>query len=103
LGFHDSASVRAELAKTAPPIDYAASYDSLDIMEKVMRRFYLRGLIEEKMGAETDWKAADSALLGLPHGGASASPPSTQTSAPVLRGYFLVRTMLSASHARAAT
>jgi hypothetical protein len=57
------ASVRAELAKNAPPIDYAASYDSLDIMEKVMRRFYLRGLIEEKMGAETDWKAADSAFV----------------------------------------
>jgi hypothetical protein len=52
------ASVRAELAKNAPPIDYAAAYDSLDIMEKVMRRFYL--LIEEKMGVEADWKAADS-------------------------------------------
>jgi hypothetical protein len=41
------ASVRAELAKNAPPIDYAAAYDSLDIMEKVMRHFYLRALIEE--------------------------------------------------------
>jgi hypothetical protein len=57
------ASVRAELAKNAPPIDYAASYDSLDILEKVMRRFYLRGLIEEKMGVEADWKAADSAFV----------------------------------------
>jgi hypothetical protein len=56
-------SVRAELAKNAPPIDYAASYDSLDIMEKVMRRFYLRGLIEEKMGTEIDWKAADAAFV----------------------------------------
>ena len=28
-----------------------------------MRRFYLRGLIEEKMGVETDWKAADSAFV----------------------------------------
>jgi hypothetical protein len=28
-----------------------------------MRRFYLRGLIEEKMGAETDWKAADAAFV----------------------------------------
>ena len=44
-------------------IDYAANYDSLDIMEKVMRRFYLRGLIEEKMGVETDWKAADAAFV----------------------------------------
>jgi hypothetical protein len=57
------ASVRAELAKNAPPIDYAAAYDSLDILEKVMRRFYLRGLIEESMGIETDWKTADSAFV----------------------------------------
>jgi hypothetical protein len=28
-----------------------------------MRRFYLRGLIEEKMGVEADWKAADSAFV----------------------------------------
>jgi hypothetical protein len=56
-------SVRAGLAKNAPPIDFAASFDSLDIMEKVMRRFYLRGLIEEKMGTEIDWKAADSAFV----------------------------------------
>jgi hypothetical protein len=53
------AAARAELAK----IDYAAAYDSLDILEKVMRRFYLRGPIEEKMGAETDWKAADAAFV----------------------------------------
>ena len=57
------AAARAELAKNAPPIDYAASYDSLDILEKVMRRFYLRGLVEESMGIETDWKAADSAFV----------------------------------------
>jgi hypothetical protein len=55
--------VRAELAKNAPPIDYAATYDSLDVMEKVMRRFYLRGLVEESMGTETDWKMADSAFV----------------------------------------
>jgi hypothetical protein len=57
------AAARAELAKNAPAIDYAASYDSLDIMEKVMRHFYLRGLIEEKMGAEADWKAVDAAFV----------------------------------------
>ena len=28
-----------------------------------MRRFYLRGLVEESMGIETDWKAADSAFV----------------------------------------
>ena len=40
-------------------INLPIAFDNLDIMEKVMRRFYLRGLIEEKMGVETDWKAAD--------------------------------------------
>jgi hypothetical protein len=33
------------------------------VLEKVMRRFYLRGLIEESMGVEIDWKAADSAFV----------------------------------------
>jgi hypothetical protein len=57
------ASVRAELAKNAPPIDFSASFDSLDIMEKVMRHFYQRALIEEKMGAQTDWNAVDALML----------------------------------------
>jgi hypothetical protein len=48
------AAARAELAKNAPAIDYAASYDSLDVMEKDMRHFCLRALIEEKMG---NWNA----------------------------------------------
>ena len=33
------------------------------ITRQVMRRFYLRGLVEESMGTETDWKAADSAFV----------------------------------------
>lgn len=57
------AVARAELAKHAPPIDFTATYDSLDVLEKVMHRFYLRGLIEESMGIETDWKAANSAFV----------------------------------------
>jgi hypothetical protein len=32
-------------------------------MERVMRRFYVRGLIEESAGTGTDWKAADSAFV----------------------------------------
>jgi hypothetical protein len=56
------AAARAELAKNAPAIDYAASYDSLDI-EKVMRHFYVRALIEERMGSQTDWNAVDSLKL----------------------------------------
>jgi len=30
-------------SKSAPPIDYAAALDSLDVMEKIMRHFHLRG------------------------------------------------------------
>jgi hypothetical protein len=57
------AAARAELAKNSPPIDYIASFDSLDVMEKVMRHFYLRALIEERMGGQTDWNAVDSLML----------------------------------------
>ena len=39
------------------------SFDSLDVMEKVMRHFYLRALIEERMGSQTDWNAVDSLML----------------------------------------
>ena len=56
------AAARAELAKNAPPIDFAASFDSLDIMEWVMRHFYLRARIEERMGAQADWNAVDSLM-----------------------------------------
>jgi hypothetical protein len=44
------AAVRAELAKNAPPIDFAASFDSLDMMEGVMRHFYFRAMIERSAG-----------------------------------------------------
>jgi hypothetical protein len=56
-------AARAELAKNAPPIDFAASFDSLDIMEKVMRHFYLRALIEERMSAQADWSVVDALML----------------------------------------
>jgi len=56
-------AARVELANNAPPIDFAASFDSLDVMEKVMRHFYLRALIEERMGSQTDWNAVDSLML----------------------------------------
>ena len=57
------AAARAELAQKAPAIDYGASFDSLDIMERVMRHFYLRALIEERIGSQTDWNAVDSLML----------------------------------------
>jgi hypothetical protein len=56
------AAARAELAKNAPPIDFAASFDSFDIMEQVMRHFYLRARIEERMGAQADWNAVDALM-----------------------------------------
>jgi hypothetical protein len=57
------AIARAELAKHAPPIDFTAAFDSLEVLEKIVRHFYLRGLIEQSAGVETDWKAADAALV----------------------------------------
>ena len=57
------ATARAELAKNSPPIDYTGKFDSLDIMERVMRHFYLRALIEERIGSQTDWNAVDSLML----------------------------------------
>jgi hypothetical protein len=58
-----TATARAELAKNSPPIDYTGKFDSLDIMERVMRHFYLRALIEECIGSQTDWNAVDSLML----------------------------------------
>ena len=52
-----------KLSDLAPPIDFAASFDSLDIMERVMRHFYLRALIEERMGNRTDWKQVDGLMM----------------------------------------
>ena len=57
------AAARAEFAKNAPAIDYAASYDSLDVMEKVVRHFYLRALIEQSMGKDTDWNMVDTLMM----------------------------------------
>jgi hypothetical protein len=60
---HKLIAARTELAKNAPPVDFTASFDSLDIMEKVMRHFYLRALIEERMGSQTDWNSVDTLML----------------------------------------
>ena len=43
------AATLSEYAKNAPPIDFKASFGSLEIMEGVMRRFYLRALIVQRM------------------------------------------------------
>jgi hypothetical protein len=40
-----------------------APLDSLEIMEGVMRHFYLRALIEQRMGDEADWNSVDALML----------------------------------------
>jgi hypothetical protein len=59
------AIARAELAKHAPPIDFTATFDSLDVLERIVRHFYLRGLIEESMGVDADWKAVGRRSMRL--------------------------------------
>jgi len=57
------AAALSEYAKKAPPIDFKASFDSLEIMEGVMRHFYLRALIEQRMGPQADWSVVDALML----------------------------------------
>lgn len=58
--FRDSIRNAADIDGT---IDFKASFDSLEIMEGVTRHFFLRALIEESMGSQTDSNAVDSLML----------------------------------------
>jgi hypothetical protein len=58
--FRDSIRNAADIDAT---IDFKASFDSLEIMEGVTRHFFLRALIDESMGSQTDWNAFDSLML----------------------------------------
>jgi hypothetical protein len=61
------AIARAELAAKAPPIDYSMPIDSLDIMERVMRHFYQRAMIEQSIGVQADRKRCiQSAVDAVP-------------------------------------
>ena len=51
-----------EVWKNAPPIDFKAPLDSLEIMEGVMRHFYQRALIEQRMGPQADWSVVDALM-----------------------------------------
>ena len=44
------AAARAELVKNAPPLDFSMPLDSLGMMEHVVRRFYFRAKIAERLG-----------------------------------------------------
>jgi hypothetical protein len=57
------AALRAEIWKNAPPIDFKAPLDSLEMMEGVMRHFYFRALIEQRMGDDADWNSVDALML----------------------------------------
>ena len=58
--FRDSIRNAGDIDAT---IDFKASFDSLEIMEGVTRHFFLRALIDESMGSQTDWNAVDSLML----------------------------------------
>ena len=58
--FRDSIRNAADIDAT---IDFKASFDSLEIMEGVTRHFFLRALIDESMGSQTDWNAVNSLML----------------------------------------
>jgi len=57
------AALGAEVWKNAPPIDFKAPLDSLEIMEGIMRHFYFRALIEQRMGPQADWSVVDALML----------------------------------------
>jgi hypothetical protein len=57
------AALRAEISKNAPPIDFKAPLDSLEIMEGIMRHFHQRALIEQRMGPQADWSVVDALML----------------------------------------
>ena len=58
--FRDSIRNAAGIDAT---IDFKALFDSLEIMEGVTRHFFLRALIDESLGSQTDWNAVDSLML----------------------------------------
>jgi hypothetical protein len=51
------------LGRLASGQSFKASFDSLEIMEGVMRHFYLRALIEQRMGPQADWSVVDALML----------------------------------------
>ena len=57
------AAARAELVKNAPPPDFSMPLDSLDMMEHVIRRFYFRAKIAERLGDRVDRRRANAAFM----------------------------------------
>jgi hypothetical protein len=57
------ATLGAEVWENAPPIDFKAPLDSLEIMEGVMRHFYFRAMIERSVGEGANWDKVDALML----------------------------------------
>jgi hypothetical protein len=57
------AAAHAELAKSAPPLDFSMPLDSLDVMEQAMRHFYFRAKIGERLGDGADLRRVDDAYM----------------------------------------
>lgn len=63
----DLAKKRTSVLATTELPDLKASIDSLDVLEEVMRHFYIKAQVEKTLGDQTDWKAVDNALLQAAH------------------------------------
>jgi hypothetical protein len=53
----------AGVATNAAPIDLAASFDRLWVMEQVMAHFFRRVMVEQRMGPQADWSVVDALML----------------------------------------
>jgi hypothetical protein len=58
-----AAAAHAELAKSAPPLDFSMPLDSLDVMEQAMRHFYFQAKIGERLGDGADLRRVDDAYM----------------------------------------
>jgi hypothetical protein len=43
--------------------DLKGSLDSLDSLERAMRHFYIKAMVEKSLGEKADWKAVDAAMV----------------------------------------
>ena len=57
------AAARAELVKNAPPLDFSMPLDSLGMMEHVIRHFYFKAKIAERLGDRVDRRRANAAFM----------------------------------------
>jgi hypothetical protein len=81
------AAARAELVKNAPPLDFSMPLDGLDMMEHIIRHFYFRAKIAERLGDRVDRRRANAAFMQAVRAAEKSRPevlraPSTTNTAP---------------------